>query len=93
MKRTKLFAWLCLIVLVFAYHLIVRIRSGRGLQLELAQFVNVTTNALGVVSGCSIIHQTITSQQLMKLLGDDTITLFIGAAAIIWVSVQQMVKP
>lgn len=93
MERSKLIVWLVLIVVDVILKLIFSILAGKPLQLRLAQFVNVTTSAFGVVSGTSIIYQTITSQQLMRLLGDDTITLFVGATAVIWVSIQQMVKP
>ncbi|MBD2436224.1 hypothetical protein [Nostoc sp. FACHB-110] len=89
MSSTKLILLAVLIVVCVTYHLVVKIR-----KLSLAQFVNVTTSASGVIAGSSTIYTLITSQQVRSLLGEDVvITLFVGVAAVIWVSIQQMLKP
>lgn len=94
MCSIKLVVWAALIVVFVTYHLLVTIHLGQPWQLNLAKFINVTTSAFGVISGGSIIHKTITSQQLRKLLGEDiVVTLFVGVAAVVWVSIQQMLQP
>ncbi|QKQ73487.1 hypothetical protein [Nostoc sp. TCL240-02] len=94
MCSTKLILLAVLIVVCVTYHLVLKIYLGKPGKLSLVQFVNVTTSAFSIISGGSTIHTLITSQQVRSLLGDDiVITLFVGVAAVIWVSIQQMLKP
>ncbi len=98
MCRNKLIVWISLTVVYITCHLVVAIYLGKPWQLSLPQFVTLTTSTFTVISGGSIIHQIITSQQLLqqltKLLSDDSIiTLFVGAATVIWVSIQEILRP
>jgi hypothetical protein len=93
MSQRTLVVWIGINFLYIACNLISVVLSGRRWQLELTQFLSVITSAFGVVSGTNIIYKTVTSQQVRSLLGDDTITLLVGASVVIWLSIQQMLKP
>ena len=88
-----LVSWVVVILLFIAYRLTITFRSGRICQLRLEHFLSVITSAYGIVSGSNIIYKAVTTEQLMKLLGDDSITLFVGASVVIWLSIEQMLKP
>jgi hypothetical protein len=93
MSQSILISWIVVIVLFIGCRMIITSRLRKNWQLNLEHFLNIITSAYGIVSGSNIIYKIATSQNLMKLLGDDTITLFVGASVVIWLSIQQMLKP
>ncbi|GAX41499.1 hypothetical protein NIES4075_24720 [Tolypothrix sp. NIES-4075] len=91
-QRTLIF-WIGIILFYIACNLVIAVFSGRPWQLGLTQFLRVIISAFGVVTGSSIIYKALTSQHLMRLLGDDTITLLVGASVVIWLSIEEILKP
>ncbi len=92
MSQRTLIVWSVIIIFYIAWSLIIALYSGRHWQLGLTKFLSVITSAFGVISGSNIIYKAVTSQDLMRLLGDDTITLLVGASVVIWLSIEQILK-
>ena len=61
-------------------------------KLSLPDFINLSLASAAIVSSCSLIYRTATSEELINFLGFDAITLFLGAIAVIWLSIQQIWK-
>lgn len=59
-------------------------------KLSLADFINLSLASAAIVSSLSLIYKAATSEQLINFLGFDAVTLFLGAIAVIWLSVQQI---
>ena len=89
MNNEQLIIWVLLLIVFFYREHIHGRFVGRHYQgrLGLIQFVNAAVASCGVLSSGRLIHLAATSQQLKTLLGSDIVTLFIGAAAIIWVTI------
>ncbi len=93
MSLSIIISWLAIIIIFFVHHSIAASRTKKNWQLNLEDFLKIITSAYGIVSGVNIIYKVATSQHLMVILGNDTITLFVGASVVIWLSLQQMLKP
>jgi hypothetical protein len=93
MSRSMIVSWIVVATLFIGRYLVTISRSGRNRQFKLQHFLNIVTNAASLVLGSKTIYTVMTSQNVMKLLGDDTITLCIGSSVVIWLSIQQMLKP
>lgn len=89
MERSKLILWVALIFLTLLVFIFQNF-TGRYSQFGLTEFVNVAVSLFGMISSSSLIYQAVNSQQLMRILGSDIIVLFVGAATMIWVSMQQI---
>jgi hypothetical protein len=86
-----LVGWVCLTVLAVGSGNVACIVKKQPFKpQELAEFMNLSLATAAVVSSISLIYRAITIRQLEDLLGFDLVTLYLGAIAVIWLSVQQV---
>ncbi|AFY57360.1 hypothetical protein Riv7116_4953 [Rivularia sp. PCC 7116] len=87
MPLSALVCWVVIIILVIFF------QPEKISQLNLEYFVNILIGGSGTLSGINIIYKVSNSPHLRNLLGYDAFTVFIGASVVIWMSIQQMLKP
>ncbi len=87
----RLIAWGSATLLVIIAHYFKGKNPGTW-DLDLSDFINIGVSLAGVVSSCGLIVLAFTSSELKDLLGADIVALVLGAIAVIWVSIQQIIK-
>lgn len=92
MEKNKLIGWIAALIVVAVALVIVCFLRGERHKFGLVEFVNLALALFGIISSVSLINLGFTSSQLITLLGTDIITLFVGATAVIWVSIQQILQ-
>jgi hypothetical protein len=61
-------------------------------KLSLADFINLALASAAIISSLSLMYRAATSQEFIKLLQFEIVTLFLGAIAVIWISIQQILQ-
>lgn len=92
MYQLTLLAWAGLTTVVVVVVVFVRYKRRKRFDLELSEFIRLVAAVLSVSSSCQLLYKAFTLQALQALLGQDTVTLIIGALALIWVSAQEVWK-
>jgi len=92
MEWSQLILWAILILFILAAYFIHRHRKKKCYELGLTEFVNTAMSSYAVIVSSELMYLAGTSQELKSLLGNDIVTLFVGALAVIWVSIQQILK-
>jgi LPXTG-motif cell wall-anchored protein len=92
MEQTTLLLWAGLTAVVVVAVVLVRYKRRKRLDIELSEFIGLVAAVLGVVSSCQLLYKAFTLQALQDLLGQDIVTLIIGAIAVIWVSAKEVWK-
>ncbi len=70
----------------------IRWRRRKQLDIELSEFIGLIASVLGIISSCQLLYKAFTLEALRNLLGQDTVTLIVGAIALIWVAVKEVWK-
>ncbi len=92
MKGSELILWTILILFIFVAYFIHTHRKKKRYNLGLTEFVNTAMSSYAVIVSSEVMYLAGTSQELKSLLGNEIVTLFVGAFAVIWVSIQQILK-
>lgn len=92
MDQVTLLAWAGITAVVVLMVVVVRWKRKKRLDIELSEFVGLVLAVLGVISSCQLLYKALTLQALRDLLGQDIVTLVIGAIAVTWVSVKEVWK-
>ncbi|MUL35867.1 hypothetical protein [Gloeocapsopsis dulcis] len=92
MDQLTLLVWAGLTAVVVSVVVAVRWKRKTRLDIELSEFIGLVLAVLGVISSCQLLYKALTLQALKDLLGQDIVTLVIGAIAVIWVSVKEVWK-
>lgn len=92
MSLSTLTYWIVIIIALAVCRVIITFHSRRKQQLKLEDFLKIITSSYAIVAAIRIIYKVVTSHNLMNLLGDDTITLFVGAFVLIWLSIKESLK-
>ncbi|MDJ0581729.1 hypothetical protein [Crocosphaera sp.] len=89
--QTLLFAWIFLTVIFILLGYFIYYRVNRSFKkLSLTDFMNIALASAAIISSSRLIYRAVTSEELMKLLQFEIVTLFLGAVAVIWISLQQI---
>jgi hypothetical protein len=85
-----LIAWVSLTLVATIAGILSVYKRKKTIVLELPAFMNVSLSSAAIVSSCSLIYRAITLKELETLLQFDIVTLYLGAIAVIWLSIQQI---
>ena len=89
--HTLLFVWITLTFISLLFGDLIHYFLQRSLKkLSLNDLMNIALASAAITSSFSLIYRAITSEELIKLLQFEIVTLFLGAIAVIWISIQQI---
>ncbi|ACK68038.1 hypothetical protein PCC8801_4106 [Rippkaea orientalis PCC 8801] len=89
--HTLLFVWISLTFISILFGYLIHYFFKRSLKkLSLTDFMNIALANAAITSSFSLMYRAITSEELIKLLQFEIVTLFLGAIAVIWISIQQI---
>lgn len=91
--QVLLIAWISLtfisiLIGLFGYYF----RKNKIKRLALVEFINIAIASATIISSFSLIYRVITSEELLNLLKFDIYALLLGAIAVIWLSIQQILS-
>lgn len=92
MDSGSLLVWATVTAATILVVVAVRYKRNKKLDINLTEFVSLLLATLGIVSSCELLHKAFTIEALKEILGQDIVTLIIGAIVVLWISVNEVKK-